>query len=245
MLLGCGCNCVGERSILVPSIPKDPSLSASVSESVPIIVPGNGCVTCRDNAAPTVYQCTWSYAGTPDTGTATPCCGLYNGQSVFRLYRRELLPTQDPNCCVWSSDEKAGRFAADATTTWCELSDTARVALNMGQGLCTPAGPSTSPFSELRLFVYYIERNNNFSWVSYAPAVGEPRVGPINCLSTITLAIEKRYNQFYPFPGPQLIKRWSGWTQLSGSGSPCLPTNRITGEDAGIPDTVTLVPVPL
>ncbi len=244
MLIGCGCQCEGDSNE-TPSQSEPASIVASGSGSVPPQIESSGCPSCVAGVGPTVYQCTWAYSGTTQGGNH-PCCATYSGQSSFRLYRRTNLPQIPTDCCIWGSNEPSARAAVVNGQSVCILSSAvppfynSRIALFMGSVIgCVPSG---GVITNLKLRVNYEFRLNQFSWVEYVLPLAQ-RVPPFNCLGALTLEVVKRQNLAWPFGGQQFLKIWSATTFGGGNAGPCW-SNPFTGEDPGIPDTVTLTPVP-
>lgn len=242
MLLGCGCQCVGGENS-VPSQSTPPSVSASASGSVPAVIESSGCQSCVGGVGPTVYQCSWSYTGTTQGGSF-PCCATYSGQSTYRLYRRtEIIPA---GCCIWGSNEPTARGVFVDGAPVCQLTAStppyyySRVVLYMGNLLSCQPSPGASV--NLRVRVNYEFRPFQFSWVEYILPDGPGQQGPYNCLSPMALQVVKRQNLAWPFGGQQFVKMWSATTFGGGSAGPCW-SNPFTGEDPGIPDTLTITPV--
>lgn len=245
MLLGCGCQCTGDANS-VPSQSEPTSQIASGSGSVPPVIEGSGCPSCIGGVGPTAYQCTWAYAGTTQGGNF-PCCSTYSSQSVYKLYRR--VNVQPSDCCIWGSNEPSTRAAIINGAAACLPTPgsppffPSRVALYMGNLLtCQP-----SPYfvaTNFRVRVYYEFRQLQFSWVEYVLPIGQRDQPTYNCLGSFTLEVVKRRNLAWPFGGQQFLKIWSATTFGGGSAGPCW-SNPFTGEDPGIPDTVTITPVPV
>jgi hypothetical protein len=242
MLLGCGCQCTGDSND-TPSQSEPPSAIASGSGSNPPVIESSGCLSCVAGVGPTVYQCTWAYGGTTQGGIF-PCCGLYSGQSSFRLYRRLNLPPYTSDCCIWGSNEQSGRGATVSGQPVCLLTPSAppfyasRVVLYMGNTLtCIPSGGVAT---NLKLRVYYEFRLNQFTWVEYVLPIAQ-RTPPYNCLGTMTLDVVKVPHKIF---GAPLVKMWSASNSRDYGIGPCW-SNPFSGEDPGIPDTVTLTPVSL
>jgi hypothetical protein len=240
MLLGCGCQCVGD-SEGIPSQEEAASLSASVSQGSEPVIDGSACTSCVAGVGPTVYECTWAYSGAPQGGSY-PCCAVYSGQSIFRLYRRVSDPFTVNQCCIWGSNETAGRGAIVNQQPACISSPFtppqyfARVALYMGDPLaCIPGG---GIITSLKLRVYYEFRLNNLTWVEYVLPLAM-RTPPYQCLTTMTLDVVKIPHKIF---GSPLVKMWSASNGRDYGIGPCW-SDPFSGEDPGIPDTVTIRPV--
>lgn len=242
MLLGCGCQCTGD-SVATPSQSEVASQSASGSGSTPPTIEGSGCTSCVAGVGPTVYQCTWSYGGTTQGGNF-PCCATYAGQSVFRLYRRLSIPPFTGDCCLWGSNETSARAGIVNGQSVCIPTPAAppyyssRIVLYMGNpATCVPSG---GVFTSLKLRVYYEFRVNQFTWVEYVLPMAQ-RNPPFNCLGSFTLEVVKLPHKLF---GSPLVKMWGASNSRDYGIGPCW-SNSFSGEDPGIPETVTLTPVPL
>jgi hypothetical protein len=100
--------------------------------------------------------------------------------------------------------------------------------------------PSGGVATNLKLRVYYEFRLNQFTWVEYVLPIAQ-RTPPYNCLGSMTLDVVKVPHKIF---GAPLVKMWSASNSRDYGIGPCW-SNPFSGEDPGIPDTVTLTPVSL
>lgn len=242
MLLGCGCQCTGDSN-QTPSESELASASTLGSGSDPDVIAYSACSSCVAGVGPTAYQCTWAYGGTTQGGNF-PCCGTYAGQSVYKLYRRATLPPYTADCCIWGSNEPSARGGIINGQPACIATPStppfysSRIALYMGNVLsCFPSGGIST---NLKLRVWYEFRVNAFTFVEYVLPISQ-RTPPYNCLQTFTLEVVKVPHKIF---GAPLVKMWSASGSRDYGIGPCW-SNDFSGEDPGIPDTVTLTAVPL
>jgi hypothetical protein len=223
MFVGCGCRCVRDRgeSSFSLSIPPSGSLSSGQSEA-PIIT--SDCISCRDGVSAAVYEMAWNY--TSAFATSKSCCQTYTEQKTYRLYRRFLIPgqTSDPFYCEYFSEEWALHGNFNNVPCFKPRLSTSRVRMSFN---LSPA------VDYIGVRIAYMEYNarNSFYEVSVA-GYSFPQNWDRNCLDTVTLYLNfRRWSMSRPF------------MPTTGFGSPC-NCNFLTGEDPGLPSTITIQPVP-
>ena len=226
MFVGCGCNCtrldesLDSRSAATPIA----SSYASSQFSEPPIDTG-ACSNCKDGVIAKVYEVQWNY--TSAFATNKSCCGTYTQQKTYKVYRYSLIPgvppEQDNDFCVYLSKEKAlsGYFGQPCIEPAAAAN---RVVLSFMD--------STTTFG-IGVSVKYMEVFNQ-RFVQSVVNYQFPSGWDWSCLQPVVLT---------RIPGP---RRWSmsrPFMLSPGYGSPC-NTVFVSGEDPGIPDTVTVTPVP-
>ena len=235
MFLWCGCHCKTEPGSVSES---GSSLGGSVlsyssgdsAQPEEPNTPVGPCFWCLYGAAPVHYELTWNYTGQAAAAPLQrPCCADYTAIKKMRLTRFGQPSGQQ---CSWRSDVLARRrFQNQCLGPFISGPDGRRAYVVIGNYRDVYAGGATIRYEEASFgtSAAYILVDN----------LGQPipKTEKADCLRTLSFRAE-----WAIFNGPQ---RWESYLVVGGlpTGSPC---NQALwgGIDSGLPEFLTITPVP-
>jgi hypothetical protein len=242
------------------------SYGSSIADP-PGTYPTQGCQYCFQEVGPAAYEVDFNYNGTLSIGEPLenrPCCSVYRDQKKYTVFRQI---SSIAGACLWESKEVAHweQFRSDGSLRCVAMTGINDQTIFQGRWpriafTLQPNRPGLF-FAPWHVTIYFatnqrainpadpLTYNINIGYCQYA--LLRPDGTPYNhiagpppfCLTTLTF---KRVNMFSPNLLAGQGPGWSG-TYLAGfgryRGAPCKQV-LFSGFDPGLPEFVTLRPVP-